>query len=77
MAETYVDNDGREWPVRELTEHDRFAFRPAGLPLVSRSTLVFERDDERRTADDAPLTWRDSADSLAQQLARPRRLPYA
>jgi hypothetical protein len=77
MARTYVDTDGREWLVRELVESDATSIGPDGFPPVIRSTLVLDRDGERRTANDAPLRWRDHTDGLAQQFARARRLPYA
>jgi hypothetical protein len=75
MAETYVDADGREWLVRELVEYDTFVVGPDGFPAVARSTLVFECDGERRTADDAPIDWRDYTDGLAKQFAKATRLP--
>jgi hypothetical protein len=72
-----VDPEGREWLVRELVEYDTFAVGPDGFPAVARSTLVFECDGERRTADDARIDWRAYADGLAQQFERATRLPPA
>ena len=75
MKRFYVDSTGREWLVRELVEYDVHLIGSDGFPLVVRSALVFESDGERRLADDAPVDWRSSAESLAKQFARATRLP--
>jgi hypothetical protein len=70
----YVDTTGRAWLVRELVEYDLNVVGPDGFPVVVRSTLVFDSDNERRVADDAPLDWRDAAATLAEQFARAARM---
>jgi hypothetical protein len=70
---TYTDAVGRAWAVREFVSYGEVP--PAGVtPRVVRSGVIFESDEERRLADDAPLDWRARPAALDELFARARRL---
>jgi hypothetical protein len=69
---TYTDDTGRQWLVREIVSYAETGTPVGEFPAVVGSALVFESNDERRIADNAPLNWRDRAGALAALFATAR-----
>jgi hypothetical protein len=69
---TYTDKTGRKWRVHEFVSYAEKTPPPGELPTVVGAAIVFESDDERRIADNAPIDWRAQPGALEALFARAR-----